>query len=324
VSAVLLVALVALAAVALYAIFGGADFGGGVWDVLASGPRRRAQQDLIGHAIGPVWETNHVWLIFLIVLLFTCFPPAFAALSIGLYVPLCLVLVGIILRGAAYAFRSQAYSAEGLSQFWGHVFGIASILAPFFFGTCVGALTAGDFHWDSPFALSVGVLAVALCAQIAAVFLTMESDGALREDFRLRALVATVGLAIVGAIDLAVAWQTAPAVFQHLLAPHSLPGILVAMALGFVVLAALWMRNFAFARAAVALEALAVLVGWFGSQAPYLIPGTMTYDAAAAPDVTLHAFLWLTAGGFVLLVPSLALLFSVFKSRPASHAASEQ
>jgi cytochrome d ubiquinol oxidase subunit II len=324
VSAVVLIAFVALAAVALYAIFGGADFGGGVWDVLASGPRRRAQQDLIGHAIGPVWETNHVWLIFLIVLLFTCFPPAFAALSIGLYVPLCFVLVGIILRGAAYAFRSQAYSAEGLSQFWGHVFGVASILAPFFFGTCVGALTVGDFHWSSPFALCIGVLAVALCAQIAAVFLTMESDGALREDFRLRAIVATVGLAIVGAIGLAVAWQTVPGVFHHLLAPHSLPGILVAMTLGLVVLGALWLRGFALARAMVALEAIAVLVGWFGSQAPYLIPGSMTYAQAAAPDVTLHAFLWLTGCGAVLLVPSLALLFSVFKSGPASRTAREQ
>jgi cytochrome d ubiquinol oxidase subunit II len=220
-----LVACVAVVAIALYAIFGGADFGGGVWDVLASGPRRSQQQEIIGHAIGPVWETNHVWLIFMIVLLFTCFPPAFAALSIGLYTPLTFVLVGIILRGAAYAFRSQAYREARLSQLWGHVFGIASVVSPFFFGTCVGGLTVGNFAWTSPFALCVGLLAVALCAQIAAVFLTCEVRGPVRQDFRTRGMIVTIVLAGIGAIALASAEQTAPHVFAALRQPQSLPGI---------------------------------------------------------------------------------------------------
>ncbi len=308
------VAAVALLAVALYAIFGGADFGGGVWDVLATGPRRRAQQDVIGHAIGPVWETNHVWLIFLIVILFTCFPPAFAALSVGLYVPLTFVLVGIILRGAAYAFRSQANQGGMLSQVWGHVFGIASVVAPFFFGTAVGGLTIGKYAWTSPFALIIGVLAVALCAQIAAVFLTLETQGALSEDFRRRAIIATIVLAAIGAAALAVARMTAPAVIAALSRPQSLPGIGVAMLLGFVVLFALVARRYALARAAAAIEAIAILAGWYASQAPYIVPGDMTVAAAAAPPETLAAFLWLTAGGTVLLVPSLLLLFRVFKS----------
>ncbi len=311
-----LVALVALVAIALYAIFGGADFGGGVWDMCASGPRRKRQQDVIGHAIGPVWETNHVWLIFLIVLSFTCFPAAFAAVSIGLYVPLTFVLVGIILRGAAYAFRSQAYDHALMSQLWGHVFGIASIVAPFFFGCAVGGLTLGYFAWSSPFALCIGVLAVALCAQIAAVFLTFETRGDLQRDFRARAMVATFALAAIGAVALGIARMAAPATFASFGKPQALAGIGCAMALGFVVLGALYARSFAFARIAVAFEAVAVLAGWYASQAPYLIPGELTYAAAAAPAATLRAFLWLTAIGSLLLVPSLVLLFRVFKSDP--------
>jgi cytochrome d ubiquinol oxidase subunit II len=312
----LLVAVVALVAVALYAIFGGADFGGGVWDVLATGPRRAAQRDVIGHAIGPVWDTNHVWLIFLIVILFTCFPPAFAALSIGLYVPLTFVLVGIILRGAAYAFRSQANAAALLGQVWGHLFGIASVMAPFFFGTAVGGLTVGKYAWTSPFALVIGVLAVALCAQLAAVFLTLETQADLREDFRRRAIAATVVLAGIGALALLVARFTSPSTIAGLLRPQSLPGIGIAMLLGFVVLGALLARKFALARVATAFEAVAILAGWYASQAPYIIPGDMTVAAASAPPETLRAFLWLTAGGSILLVPSLALLFRVFKSEP--------
>ncbi len=306
----------ALLAVALYAIFGGADFGGGVWDVVATGPRRQEQRDVIAHTIGPVWETNHVWLIFLIVILFTCFPPAFAAISIGLYVPLTFVLVGIILRGAAYAFRSQASEAALVSQVWGNVFGIASVVAPFFFGTAVGGLTVGRYAWTSPFALVVGLLAVALCAQLAAVFLTLETTGALREDFRRRAIAATVVLAGIGALALFVAHLTSPSTIAALVRPQSLPGIGIAMFLGFVVLGALVAGKFALARAATALEAIAILAGWYAAQAPYIIPGEITIAAAASPPETLRAFLWLCAGGSVLLVPSLVLLFRVFKSQP--------
>ncbi|GAC1302976.1 MAG: cytochrome d ubiquinol oxidase subunit II [Vulcanimicrobiaceae bacterium] len=311
-----LAALVALVATSLYALFGGADFGGGVWDVLASGPRRDEQRTTIGHVIGPVWETNHVWLIFTIVVLFTCFPPAFASISIGLFVPLTFVLVGIILRGAAYAYR--AHGEEGAtSPFWGHVFGIASVIAPFFFGTAVGGLTIGGYRWSAPFSLAIGVLAVALCAQIAAVFLTLETGGALRSDFRARAIGATFALATVGAIALGIAGVTEPRTFAALVGAHSLPGIAVAMALGFVVLGALVARRFAFARVAVAGETIAVLVGWYIAQAPYIVPGELTVMSAAAPPAVLRAFLWLTAGGTVLLVPSLLLLFRVFRNDPA-------
>ncbi len=312
------VAAVALVAISLYAVFGGADFGGGVWDVLATGPRRGAQREAIGHAIGPVWETNHVWLIFAIVILFTCFPPAFAALGTGLYAPLSFALVGIILRGAAYAFRSSATEESRTSQFWGHVFGIASIVTPFFFGASVGGLTLGNFDWASPFAFVLGGLAIALCAQIAAIFLTCELRGALQSDFRVRAIGATFALAALGAVALAIAHAVAPAVFARLVRPASLPGIGTAMFLGFVVLGMLWYRRYAVARIAVAAEAIAVLAGWYFSQAPDLIPGSISYVAAASPPATLRAFLVLTGLGAIVLIPSLALLFRVFKSAPVT------
>ncbi len=314
--AIVAVAFVALTGIALYAIFGGADFGGGVWDMLASGPRRSEQQERIGHVIGPVWETNHVWLIFAIVTLFTCFPPAFAAISTGLFVPLTFVLVGIILRGAAYAFRTGATANTTLGRLWGHVFGIASGIAPFFFGAAVGGLTLGGYRWSAPFALVIGVLALALCAQLAAVFLTLETQGQLRADFRLRGIVATLVLAGVGAVALGVAALSAPHTFAALIAPQSRPGIGVAMILGFVVLGALIGQRFGIARIAVAAETVAVLVGWYLSQAPYLVPGEYTVSGAAAPTAVLHAFLWLVAIGSALLIPSLVLLFRIFRSEP--------
>lgn len=322
-AAVVGVAAVAMVTVALYAIFGGADFGSGVWDLLASGPRRERQRSVIAHAIGPVWEVNHVWLIFLIVLLFTCFPPAFADLSIGLYVPLSFVLVGIILRGAAYAFRQAATRVAFVGRLWGRVFGIASIVAPFFFGAAIGGLTIGSYRWTSPFAVTIGVFAVALCAQLAAVFLTLEVEGELREDFRTRAIAATFTLAAVGAVALGIAKLTAQPTFGNLMSQHALPGIGVAMALGFAVLFALVARRYVIARVAVAAEAVAILAGWYAAQTPYIIPGGLTFGDALAPLATLQAFLWLVAVGSVLLVPSLLLLFYVFKRAPQDETADQ-
>jgi cytochrome d ubiquinol oxidase subunit II len=309
-----LVVLIGLGALTLYALFGGADFGGGVWDVLASGPRRDAQREAIARAMGPVWETNHVWLIFVIVLLFTCFPAACAALSVGLYVPLTFVLVGIILRGAAFAFRSQAYQAERPAEASGRVFGIASVITPFFFGAAVGGLAAGSFAWFSPFALTVGVFAVALCAQIAAVFLSLETDGALREDFRARALAATFAVAAVGALTPAVAAATMPTTFAALTSHGTPLDVALTAALGLALLVALWLRRYGVARVLVACETVGILLGWYIAQTGFLIPGMTTPAAAAAPATTLRVFIWLVAIGALFLVPSLLLLFGLFKT----------
>jgi cytochrome d ubiquinol oxidase subunit II len=108
-----------------YVLFAGADFGGGVWDLLASGPRRQQQRDLIARAIGPIWEANHVWLIVVVVVLFVCFPPAFAAFGTVLHIPLSLMLIGIVLRGSAFVFRAYSYGPRSEQRRWGRVFAVS-------------------------------------------------------------------------------------------------------------------------------------------------------------------------------------------------------
>src|SRR6266567_3763835 len=172
-----------------YAVLGGADFGGGIWDFFAFGQEAERQRRLIGQALGPVWEANHVWLIFLIVGLFTLFPPAFEALSIALFFPLGLALIGIVLRGAAFIFRYYAMDAKGpFAYAWGWVFSISSFMTPYFLGAAAAAVASGQLDavegsvqvnlgsaWTTPFALAIGAMAVALCSTLAAVYLTVEA-----------------------------------------------------------------------------------------------------------------------------------------------------
>ncbi len=313
-SAVELAAFVVLAATALYAIFGGADFGGGVWDLLASGPRRDAQRDAISNAIGPVWESNHVWLIFVLVATFTCFPAAYADAATNLNAPLTLALLGIVLRGAAFVFRNYASDSPALARSWTVVFGAASILAPFFLGDAVGAIATGRYAWRSPFALAVGLFAVALCAQVAAVFLLREThDPQLRDDFRRRAIGATVAVWVLGLAPMLFAREVEPRFFAALNASSARIAIVAALLLGIAVMLLVLRRRDGVARVAVGAEVLAVLGGWFGAQAPALVPGRWTLQSAASSTPTIGAFLWACAIGGVVLIPSLALLFSVFK-----------
>jgi cytochrome d ubiquinol oxidase subunit II len=319
-------ALVTLIALVLYAVLGGADFGGGVWDLLASGPRRDAQRSVISDAIGPVWESNHVWLIFAIVALFTCFPLAFADLATNLNAPLTIALLGIVLRGAAFVFRNYASDNRALARWWTAIFGAASLVAPFFLGDAVGAIATGRYAWTSPFALAVGVFAVAMCAQVAAVFLLLETpDAALHDDFRRRAVAATLAVWVLGLVPVLLARSVEPHLFALLQSPLARAPIALAMLLGIAVIVLVVRRRDAAARIAVAAEALAVLAGWFGAQAPALVPGRWTIENAAAPPAMLEAFLWAAGAGAVVLVPSLLLLFAVFKGRaPARDAASAE
>jgi len=184
-----------LLGVMLYAVLGGADFGGGVWDLLARGRRAEQQREVIAHAIGPIWEANHVWLIFVIVLVFTIFPPVFAALSVALYIPLSLALLGIVFRGAAFIFRTPARDVSYMGGAWDRVFAMASTVTPVFFGMAAGAVASGQIRveggvvtsdlwrtWFAPFPLAVGLLALATCAYLAAVYLTLETTGELQQD----------------------------------------------------------------------------------------------------------------------------------------------
>jgi cytochrome d ubiquinol oxidase subunit II len=309
-------ALLGLGALVLYAVFGGADFGGGVWDLLASGPRAAQQRAAITAAIGPVWEANHVWIIYALVLMFTCFPPAFADVASGLYVPLLFALVGIVLRGAAFVFRNYA-DAPGVTRLWTAVFGAASLLAPFSFGVAAGGLATGTYAWSSLFALCVGVFAVAVCAQVAAVFILSEiGDAALRDDFRRRAIRATFAVWVLGAAPALAALRERSLLHGLFAHPAAYAAVAIALVAGLAVIVCVARHYDLVARAAVAVEATAILAGWFGAQAPALVPGRYTYVTAASSDAMIDAFLGATAAGLVVLVPSLLLLFHVFKRTP--------
>lgn len=325
------IALVIVVALNAYVILAGADFGGGVWDLLASGPRRGRQRDLIAHAIAPVWEANHVWLILVIVLLFTCFPPAFARLAVTLHLPLTLLLLGIVLRGSAFVFRSYGDIDDRTQRRWGLVFAVASTLTPLLLGISLGAIAtgrvtgavAGNYHadfvapWLAAFPLACGLLALVLFAFLAAVYLTIEAgaDGEVREDFRRRALAAGGALFVAAALTM-VASGGAPKMRAGLLASSQGMALQLCVAVAAVAaLWALWARRWQVARVAAAAQASLMLWGWALAQYPDLLPGTLSIRQAAAPAATLQ----LVAGALVLggavLFPSLAYLFRVFKQQ---------
>jgi cytochrome d ubiquinol oxidase subunit II len=315
-----------LVALTAYVLLGGADFGGGVWDLLADGPRKSRQRDLVAHAIGPVWEANHVWLILAIVLLFTCFPRAFSRIAIALHVPLTLMLIGIVLRGSAFVFQIYGGGGGGRGR---RVFAIASLLTPVLFGMCVGAVASGaigqpegipgqTFYalfvapWLTSFSLAVGLLTLTCFAFLAAVYLTLEtSDAELQGDFRLRAMGAGVFVLLMGGLALVLAPHRSIA--DHRLAV--LAGIAAVTAF-----LALWQRRYPVARIAAAAEVALILWGWGVAQDPFMLPPGLTIAGAAAPLVTLKLTLVALAIGAIVVAPSLYYLFRVFKREPADRA----
>jgi cytochrome bd ubiquinol oxidase subunit II len=323
------VALIAAFATLAYALLGGADFGGGVWDFFASGERRKEQRAAIAHAMGPVWEANHVWLIFLIVILFTAFPPVYATLSTALFIPFHLVLLGIVLRGAAFVFRAYGHRAgtdiTATERAWGVIFGISSTITPFLLGACMGAVASGAIRvsdagiqvsatpWLTPMSLLTGVLALALCAYLAATYLTIETAGELQRDFRRYALMsgtATVGLSLIA---LPLMRNEAPHLWNGLLSARALPilgaGAIAALLAGW----ALLRSRFRLARGAAIVQIAMLLGGWIAAQYPYIVYPDLTITSGAAPPASLQFFLIATPIGLAVLLPSLYLLFKVFK-----------
>jgi cytochrome d ubiquinol oxidase subunit II len=317
-----------LAALVLYALLGGADFGGGIWDLLASGPRKAEQRALVERAIGPIWEANHVWLILVVVVLFTAFPAAFAAVSVELFVPLVLLLVGIVLRGASFTFRAYVGKGDGAQARWGLVFSASSVLAPLVLGVVVGALASGRLRvaargaaplaWLAPFPLAVGLFAAALFAYLAAAYLAVEAEGALRDDFRRRAIGAGAAVFACAALSGALSWREAPLVFEGLtrrswsLALHA-----ATAAAAVTAFAALFRGRVRAGRAAAAIQAALIVVGWGASQYPYLVVPDVTLASASAPRAVQVALLWALAAGGAVLFPMLAVLFRVFKGERA-------
>jgi cytochrome bd ubiquinol oxidase subunit II len=309
--------------VTAYALSGGADFGAGFWDLLAGGPQRgSAQRKLIEHAIGPVWEANHVWLIFVLVVLWTGFPEAFAAIASSLYVPLTLVAVGVILRGAGFAFR-KAVTGVALERLFGATFAASSVITPFFLGTVAGAVASGRVpagiaaahpvrSFVNPTSLLGGALAVVVCAYLAAVYLTGDArragDDPLVEAFRRRALAsgAVAGAVVIGGIG--VLHGDAPELF-HGLTRRGLPLVVLSAVAGLVSLGCVAQRRFLAGRVAAAVAVTAVLWGWAAGQYPDLLTGELTIRQAAADPVTLRATLLSLAVGALLVVPGLVALF---------------
>jgi cytochrome d ubiquinol oxidase subunit II len=314
-------------------LLGGADFGGGVWDLLATGPRRARQREVIAHAIGPIWEANHVWLILAIVLAFTCFSPAFARIMTVLHIPVSLMLVGIVLRGSAFTFRTYDDEHDAAQRRWGRIFSSASVLTPLLLGVCIGAVASGRVvapthggfverfvePWLTPFAFGVGLLTLALFAFLAAVFLTMETrDRDLVEDFRRRALGAGVAVFLASGVVLLLSLQSSPLMSRGLMASSwALPLHLATAVSAIAVFAALWSRRYGAARVLAALQVSCIFWGWVVSQYPYLVPPDLTITSAAAPGITLRLTLWTLGLGTLVLAPSLIYLFRVFKREPA-------
>ena len=315
-----------------YVLFGGADFGGGVWDMLATGPRRERQRDVISHAIGPIWEANHVWLIFAIVVSFTCFPPVYGRVGTVLHIPLTMMLIGIVLRGSAFTFRTYDNEHDAAQRRWGRIFSIASVITPVLLGVSIGAVasgrvvrTGGTFvqqfvnPWFTPFAFSVGLLALTLFAFLAAVYLTLETrDPELADDFRRRALASGIAVFFASALVLLLSHAAAPLVRQGLTSsPWALPLHLVTGVTAIGVLAALWYRRYWLARIGAALQVSLILWGWALAQYPLLVPPDLSIESAASPDSTLRLVLIGIAAGGAILLPSLWYLFQIFKSVPA-------
>jgi cytochrome d ubiquinol oxidase subunit II len=324
---------VILGALVLYALSGGADYGGGVWDLLASGPRASRQRAAIEHAIGPIWEANHVWLILVVVVLFTAFPPAFATIMTALHIPMTAILIGIVLRGSAFVFRRYDARDDVVHRRWSTVFGAASFFTPFTLGLCLGALASGEIRgiggrlstgffagWTTPFALACGLFALGLFAFLAGTYLTVDTEPEpdLQEDFRNRALAAGVLLAPVAAVTFLLARSGAPTIFARLTSWWAplLVGMTSVCAIGALV--GLWYRRFRWARAAAIGQVACILLGWGLAQYPYLVIPDVTLRDAATATSTLHALQGTLAVGAAVLFPAFGYLFYVFKLKSPS------
>ena len=319
------VAGILLAGLTLYAALGGADFGGGLWDLLAGGYQRgRAPRQLIDDTITPVWEANHVWLIFILVIFWTAFPPAFAAVMTAAALPLWLAAFGIVLRGAGFAFRKEVDTLHW-QRLFGATFAFSSLIVPFFMGTVIGAIASGRVPanpahtdlavWTGPTSLLIGALFVAVCAYLAAVYLTQEASR--RGDHRLRryfALRATIAGTISGALSLATLLEihsSNPALY-HGLTHRALPLVIVAAGCGLAVVVLLATGRSQGLRALSVLGVAAVVFGWGVAQYPVLLPGTgLTLTTASAPHSVLVTLVVVFVAAVLLVVPSFLLLFSL-------------
>jgi cytochrome bd ubiquinol oxidase subunit II len=317
------VGLIALGITA-YAVLGGADFGAGFWDLTAGGAARGGRlRGMVQRSMSPVWEANHVWLIFILVIAWTAFPVAFGSLFSTLMIPLFLVALGIIFRGSAFALRGQAATIRE-ARTLGATFALSSVLVPFFLGAAVGGIASGRVpvgnvagnvvdSWVNPTSIAIGILSVSTGAYLAAVFLAGDSVRAGQDDlvraFRARALGAGIVTGAIALGTLVVVRSDARPLFDGLTTGAGLIAVIVSVLAGGMTLGLVWTGRFDLARLSAAAAVAAITVGWALAQDPYLLPGELTLDEGAASDATLTALVIAVGLGFLILVPSLWYLY---------------
>lgn len=316
----------------IYMLTGGADFGGGIWDLFATGKRTNSQRDLITHALSPIWEANHVWLIVIIVLLFVAFPVAFAAIGTALHIPLTLMLFGIVLRGTAFVFRTYDDQSETTHLRWSRIFAIGSIITPIMLGVTLGAVASGTIHvnvetgkvntdfissWMAPFPFAIGFFTLTICGLLAAVYLTLETeDVELQEDFRIRALVAAFSVGIMAGVSLLLSAKGAPSIRQGLgNSLWSIPFHISTGAVAIWAICAIWKRHFHLARVLVPIQVVLIILGWGFAQFPYLVAPNLTFSNTAAPNSVLRPVFVIVIIGGIILIPAFWYLYAVFKGK---------
>ena len=309
--------------VLLYALLGGADFGAGFWDLTAGGAQRGERpRALIDRAIGPVWEANHVWLIFCVVVLWTAFPPAYSAVFSTMVIPLTLATLGIVLRGSGFAFRKVS-TRLGVRRVYGATFAVASVLTPFFLGAVLGGLASGRVpegnqegslwtSWFNPSGIAVGALSVAVCAYLAAVYMIVDArrlgDAALERYFTLRAIGAGVVTGILAVVGILVLRSDAERTYDRLI-HEALPLVLLSAVCGIAVIVLLAIGRPNGTRILAAVTVASVIGAWGVAQWPYMLPETLTVAEAAGDSTTLAWVMVVFIIAIVVVIPSIFLLF---------------
>jgi cytochrome d ubiquinol oxidase subunit II len=318
-------AVVLLVGVIAYAVFGGADFGAGFWDLIAGGTERGARpRAVMEHAIGPVWEANHVWLIFTWVVLWTCFPEAYASITLTVFVPLTIAAFGIVLRGSGFAFR-KAVTRTSSKRNFGAAFASSSVLVPYCMGAVVGAIASGRIpaggvagdpwsSWINPTSILGGVMAIVMAAYLASVYMVWDArrlaDDDMVEYFRRRAMVAAVVAGVVAFAGIFVLHADAPYLYEGLTS-RALPVVILSALCGAGSLYLLLRRSHRLARVLAAGAVATIVLGWGIGQWDFVLPTSLTVAQAAAPSGTITAVLVATALAVVLLGPSFALLYTL-------------
>jgi cytochrome d ubiquinol oxidase subunit II len=325
--------LFALIGLAFYTVLAGADFGAGWWQLTAGkGPDAASIRDHAHEAMGLVWEANHVWLIFVLTVVWTAYPSAFGSIASTLSIPLFIAAVGIIFRGTAYALRAGASKPRELRTI-DTVFALSSIHTPFALGTVVGGIAsrrvpvgnaAGDqfSSWLNPTSLLIGVLAVATAAYLAAVFLCADAarlgETTLEQKFRTRALAAGLVTGAIALGGVAVLQSDAYPLYHRLVEGKGLIGLVASIVAGSTTLALLWRKRYEASRYTAALAVAAIIAGWALAQSPVFLEGLTVREAAAGRD-TLVAVTVSVLAGAAILFPSLALLFRLVLGGDLGH-----